>query len=268
MPEVTRDGVKLDYEVVGTGPPLILINGMGRDRTAWIFQKHPLSERFTLVLFDNRGCGKSDRPPEGYDIPTLTGDLKAVIEAAGFERIALMGISMGGMIAQYFAVTYPEMVSSLVFIATAAGKPGLKNLTPAFEEYVKSMPSMSPEERVMAGMKLILTPKYLEENRETIEALLPTTIENSASPEVYNMLLPAIKGFSVFDKLPTIKVPTLVIAGEKDEIVDPENTRALASAIPGAEEIIYPDIGHGPILERWEELNSEVLRFFADIKGE
>jgi pimeloyl-ACP methyl ester carboxylesterase len=264
MPQAERSGVKIDYEVVGSGPEVVLINGMGRDRNSWVMQKHALSEKCKLLLYDHRGCGKSDRPDDGYNIPDLVEDLKAVIDAAGFDKPTLMGLSMGGMIAQYFAVTYPDKVKSLVLISTAAGKTGLRNLTEVFEEYVNNMPNLTPEESIRNGLKLILTPEFIENNQETIDALIPGFIENSATPEVYNKLLPNLKDFSVYDKLKSINVPTLIMTGDIDAIIDYENTKALTAAIPGAKEIVYAGAGHGLTLERATELNAEAIRFLTN----
>lgn len=263
MPKVEIDGVNIDYEVIGSGPEVVLINGMGRDRNSWIMQRHALSQRFTLVLYDHRGCGKSDRPRGGYDIPTLVEDLKSVIEAAQLEKANLMGVSMGGMVAQSFAVTYPELVDRLVLISTAAGKPGLRNLSEQFERYVVDMPTYTPEERVTKGLKLIFSPEFVQKNKEMIDSLIPGLVENSAPPEVYNKLLPHLKDYSVYDRLKSIKAPALVLAGDKDTIVDCENTGVLARAIDGAEKKIYPGAGHGLILERAEELNGDVIDFLT-----
>jgi len=203
MPQAERNGIKIDYEVVSSGPEVVLVNGMGRDRNSWVMQKHALSEKYKLLLYDHRGYGKSDHPDDGYNIPDLVEDLKSVIDSAGFDKPSLMGISMGGMIAQYFAVTYPDMVKSLVLISTAAGKTGLRNLTEVFEEYVNNMSNFGPEERIKNGLTLILTPEFIE------------------------------------------------------------NTKVLTSAIPGANEIIYPGAGHGLILERATEVNAEAIRFLT-----
>ncbi|MBN1573478.1 MAG: alpha/beta hydrolase [Deltaproteobacteria bacterium] len=266
MPKVDRSGVKIDYEVVGTGKKeIVLINGMGRDRNSWIMQRHALSERFTLILYDHRGCGKSDSPKDGYDMPNLVEDLKSVIEAAGFKRPVLMGVSMGGIVAQSFAVTYPDSIGGLVLISTSAGKPGLGNLTKRFEQYVKDMPDCDPEERVKRGLTLIFSLEFVEKNREAIDALIPGFMESSASPEVYNELLPRLKDYSIYDKLNSIKVPVLVLAGDADAIVDPENTRELARVIPGAREIIYPGAGHGLVIERYEDLNRDVIDFISKL---
>ncbi len=267
MPKVDRNGIKIDYEVVGSGPKrIVLINGMGRDRNSWIMQRHALSERFTLLLYDHRGCGKSDRPKEGYDMPNLVVDLKSVMGAAWFKKPILMGVSMGGMVAQSFAVTYPDMLCGLVLVSTSAGKPGLGNLTNQFEQYVKNMPGCDPEERVKRGLKLIFSPEFVEKNKATIDVLVPGFIESSASPEVYNELLPRLKDFSVYDRLNGIKVPVLVLAGDADAIVDPENTREIARMITGAREVIYPGAGHGLVIERHEELNGDVIDFVSQLE--
>jgi pimeloyl-ACP methyl ester carboxylesterase len=263
MPKVERNGVNIDYEVIGSGPEVVLINGMGRDRNSWIMQRHALSQRFTLILYDHRGCGKSDRPKEGYDMPTLVEDLKSVIAAAGFEKVTLMGVSMGGMVAQSFAVTYPNLTDRLVLISTAAGKPGLKNLTEEFEQYVLDMPTFTPEERVTNGLKLIFSPEFVQKNENMIDALIPGLVENSASPEVYNKLLPRLRNHSVYERLKSIKAPALVVAGDKDAIVNCENSEELARAIAEAQKKIYPGAGHGLTLERAEELNGDIIDFLT-----
>src|ERR1044072_1532546 len=121
MPHTARDAVTLYWETHGTGDPLLLIMGLGVTLEGWNRLGPALAQHYQTILFDNRGTGRSDTPPGPYSIPDMAADAAAVLDAAAIDRAHVFGISMGGMIAQEFALRYPDRVRSLILGCTACG---------------------------------------------------------------------------------------------------------------------------------------------------
>ena len=121
MPHTSRDGVSLYWEERGAGDPLLLIMGLGVTLEGWSRLAAELADRYRIILFDNRGVGRSDVPPGPYAISTLAADVAAVLDAAGIDAAHVFGVSMGGMIAQEFALAYPSRVRSLILGCTTCG---------------------------------------------------------------------------------------------------------------------------------------------------
>ena len=118
-----HDGVQLAYEVRGEGEPLLMIHGLGYDRFGWGPLSDLLARDFKVVVFDNRGVGDSDVPEGPYAVSQMVADAVAVLDAAGIDRAHVFGVSLGGYIAQEFALTHPEKLKKLVLVSTAPGGP-------------------------------------------------------------------------------------------------------------------------------------------------
>jgi pimeloyl-ACP methyl ester carboxylesterase len=192
-------------------------------------------------MFDNRGVGRSDAPSGPYPVPTMARDALAVLEAAGLESAHVFGISMGGMIAQEIAITRPEQVRSLILGCTACGG---KEATPATENVMSVLAArafMTAEEGVWAMVPYIYdasTP------RERVKEDLAIRMRTFPKAESYMAQLMGVMAWSSFDRLGSIKAPTLIIQGESDELIPPENARVLAGAIPGARLVILEHASH------------------------
>src|SRR5436305_1514144 len=154
MPFAQANDTTLYYEVQGDGPNLALIEGVGYHTWMWYKQFPAFSRHFRTLIYDNRGVGLSDKPPGPYTHEQNADDLAALLDHLGWERTHVLGISMGGFIAQEFALKYPERLEKLVLVATAFGG---KNMVPVPPEAIKAMtpdPSLSPEERIRAAMPI------------------------------------------------------------------------------------------------------------------
>src|SRR5271155_5414484 len=123
MPFAENEGVKIYWEELGEGAPLLLIMGLGWASYLWHRTRPVVAQRYRTITLDNRGVGRSDAPAGPYPIPVMASDAAAVLDAAGVDRAHVYGISMGGMIAQEFALQYPNRVRSLILGCTAAGSP-------------------------------------------------------------------------------------------------------------------------------------------------
>src|SRR3954451_7644807 len=121
MPLAARDDTEIYWESTGAGAPVLLVMGLGMNATGWWRTVPVLAESFTVIAFDNRGVGRSARPPGPYTVAGMADDAVAVLDAAGAERAHVYGISLGGMIAQEIALRHPERVGCLVLGATTPG---------------------------------------------------------------------------------------------------------------------------------------------------
>ena len=130
MSQVLVNGVKLYYEIHGTGEPLLLIEGLGYASWSWFRQIEVLSDSYGVVCFDNRGVGKSDKPDIPYSIELMADDVARLLESLSIEKAHILGVSMGGYIAQKLAINYPQKVKSLVLGCTSFG--GSQSIPPAF----------------------------------------------------------------------------------------------------------------------------------------
>src|SRR5579859_5674192 len=120
MAFVENQGARIYWDEQGTGAPILLIMGLGATSDWWWRTRPPLTARYRTIALDNRGAGRSDVPPGPYSIPQMASDAAAVLDAAGIESAHVFGVSMGGMIAQEFALQHPQRVWSLILGCTAA----------------------------------------------------------------------------------------------------------------------------------------------------
>jgi pimeloyl-ACP methyl ester carboxylesterase len=246
--------LRIAYELRGTlrrrRPWLVLIQGMGLDRRGWEPVLRKLCRRFRLVLVDNRGTGHSDRPGGAFSVADMAGDVLAVLDAAGIARAHVLGMSLGGMVAQEVAITHPDRVDRLVLAGTTPGWP-----------LAYPMPAASV--RLIASAARL--PAEAARRRHTENALSAHTVRHR--PEVVNRLIErqgseradrgavsaqAVAGARYAGRLRQVRIRarTLVLHGGADTVVDPRNAQLLAGRIPDARLVIFPGLGH---LLFWED---------------
>jgi len=260
MPETTASGTKIYWEEAGSGDPLLLIMGLGYTHQMWHRSLPVMAERYRTIVFDNRGVGKSDVPSGPYTIAQMAGDAAAVLDAAGVKRTRVFGISMGGMIAQEFALAYPDRVESLVLGCTACGGRGAVPAAENVLQVLKARATMTPEEGAAAMVPYIYdssTP------RERIEEDLAIRRRTFATADGYMAQLQAILAWTSLDRLAGIHAPTLIIHGETDELVPPVNAAILASHIPGSRLVMLPNASHIFITDQPAASHREILAFLG-----
>ncbi|HLH02566.1 MAG TPA: alpha/beta fold hydrolase [Bryobacteraceae bacterium] len=234
MPYAMSDGVRLYWNEIGQGPPVLLIMGLSFTHEMWYRVVPVLRKRRRVILFDNRGVGRSDCPKGPYSIRQMARDAAAVLDAAGVPTAAVIGASMGGMIAQELALEYPERVSSLLLACTSYGGVVAKWPRPVF-------PRLGTSSREQAFLPMLYSKTT---PRERIEEDLRIQCACACSWLALWNQLSGILVWSSWRRLPQIHVPTMVIHGASDRLIPPENGRALASRIPGAQFRLIPDAGH------------------------
>lgn len=268
MPEIRHDGVTLHYEQHGDeGPPIILIMGLGGTVEAWGMQLPAFTRQHRVVVMDNRGAGRSDAPQRPWTIDDMAADTLAVMDAAGVERAAVLGVSMGGLIAEAVHQRAPERVSALV-IAASGPPPGDTAHVPAPPEVREAlaMDRHRHDRRTLLERMtpLFYHPRYRERVPDLVERLERFEARWPQPPHGYHNQLAAVLGHGgVMDRIGDIRVPTQIIHGVDDAVWPLANGERLAAAIPAARLAVLENTGHMLMIERARAFNQTVLDFLA-----
>lgn len=241
MPYAVNQGVRIYWDEQGQGEPILLVMGLGYTAHMWQRTRPRLAEHFRTIAFDNRGVGRSDTPAGPYPIGRMASDAAAVLDASEVQSAHLFGVSMGGMIAQEFALQYPGRVRSLILGCTAAGGPTAVRAEPEATQMLKARGGMTPDQAAEAALPFIYDS---ETPRERIEEDLAIRRPWLPRPESYIAQLEGILAWEACSRLPAIAVPTLVIHGENDRLVPAGNGKLIADRIPGAKLVLIPHASH------------------------
>ena len=258
LPYAISNGARIHWEERGAGDPLLLIMGLGYTHEMWHRTQPVLASRYRTIVFDNRGVGRSDVPPGPYTIAQMAADAAAVLDAAGVERAHVFGISMGGMIAQEFALSVPDRVNALVLGCTAPGGRGAVPAKDNVLQVLMARATMTPEEGAAAMCPFIYDAATPRARIEEDLAIRRRTYPTAAG---YLAQIQAIMAWTSLDRLSDIRARTLVIHGEADELVPPENARILARLIPGARLEMLPHASHIFPTDQPEISHRKILEF-------
>jgi len=260
MPFVENQGAKIYWDEQGSGAPLLLIMGLGYPSKAWYRTRPVLAQQYRTIALDNRGVGESDMPQGPYSIPLMASDAAAVLDAAGEESAHIFGISMGGMIAQEFALEYPRRVRSLILGCTGPGGPRAVRAEPEATQMLMNRGNMTREEAARAAQPFIYHPNtpqaLIEEDMEIRRPWFP-------HPAAYNAQLQGILAWEAWSRLPQITAPTLVVHGESDRLVPAGNGKLIAETIPGAKLVMLPGASHIFTTDQPQAAQHAILEFLA-----
>jgi pimeloyl-ACP methyl ester carboxylesterase len=270
LPFVDSKGTKIHYERSGEGEPLLLIMGYGLSSDAWN-PLLPLLAGYQAITFDNRGTGQSGPPDDDLTLHTLGDDAVAVLDDLHLRKAHVMGLSMGGMIAQAMAVDHPDRVASLVLGCTSPSPLRFIGDPEAGVQLFSGTMLMGsdPEAALDILIPLIFSEEFLRENpsiRDLARLLIgEAKLSEGAALAMMRAFGDISKGtmFDVTDRLGEIRVPTLVQHGTADRLVPVEAGRYIAAHIPGAEYQEFEGAGHIYSMERPAEAFPRVLGFLA-----
>ncbi len=256
MPRVASGDAELYYEVSGQGPAVVFAHGAGGNHASWWQQVPRFSEGHSVVTFDHRCFGRSSCPPEAFHPRHFSGDLLAILDAAGIQRAALVCQSMGGWTGLRTALEHPERVSCLVLADTPGGL-----LTPKVLEAAARIGAGAREEGIRGNAAL--APDYPARRPEMAHLYDQIGSFNRGFEPVLLARMFDAEGRVAAEALGGFRVPTLLLSGECDQLFPPEALREVAGLIPGAELRSFPGIGHSIYFEDAEAFNSVVAEFVS-----
>lgn len=262
MPKVKVDDIQVHYEVKGEGFPLIMIMGLGRNLDWWDPRMtQGLSKKYKTVMFDNRGAGRTDVSDRRLTIRQFADDTAGLMDALAISRAHVLGISMGGMIAQELVLNYPEKVEKLVLCSTTCG--GVESILPSQEVLdvlTTDISGLSAEEVARMFVPLFFTKDFIDNNPDFVELMARQSLKAPISGKAFRWQQNAIMRFNTYDRLSQIKAPTLVLRGKRDILVPPKNGSILAGAIPNAKLVNLEKSAHS-LAEDMEEVIHVITEF-------
>ncbi|MDS0284250.1 alpha/beta fold hydrolase [Haloarcula onubensis] len=266
MPTATNDGARLAYE--RSGPPdadsVVFVEGLGYGRWMWRWQRAALGNYDTIVP-DNRGTGDSDTPEGPYTIGEMAADLAAVLDDAGVDSAHVVGASMGGMIAQQFALDHGR-AESLTLLCTTPGGPEAVPTPEETQQRIFDVPEEYDErERRRYKMAPAMTDTFVGEHDDLLERIVDWRIESDAGEQALAWQAAAVEAFDVHDRLGDITAPTLLVHGTADRVVPVENGRLLADGLPDVEYLELDGAPHLLFIERADAVNEALRGFLADV---
>jgi len=284
MASVPANGITIEYEISGSGDPLLLIMGLGEQMTSWPdgFVAKLVEAGFQGIRFDNRDVGLSSQsnweppspvravasrivrrtPPAEYQLGDMAADAAGLLDALGIEAAHVVGVSMGGMIAQAMAIEHPAKVRSLTSIMSNTGDRThgvvAPSLLPKMARLTRQVDRERAVERSLEVNALISGPEFDADERR---AIAERNVARSFRPEAVARQTAAIMASpDRTEALANVQVPTLVVHGLLDRLVKPSGGMATARAVPGSRLVMYPDMGHDLPRSRWDELVGEIRR--------
>lgn len=261
--KLSTNGIEINYAIEGDGPVVTFSHSLGCNLSMWDAQAAALRGRYRVLRFDTRGHGQSGAPAGAYTLEQLAEDFHGLLQGLGIERTHFVGLSMGGMIGQVFALQYPEMVQSLVLCDTTSRYPAAA--APVWQDRIKTVEAKGMEPLVEPTLGRWFTAPF-RARRQDLMAQVGQMIRDTPA-QGYVGCCHAIPKINVTDRLGAVACPSLVIVGEEDPGTPVEMARDIHAALPSAELAILRSASHLSNLEQPEEFNRVLLRFLDKASG-
>jgi pimeloyl-ACP methyl ester carboxylesterase len=279
MPFANSNGLKLFYKMEGSGPPLLLIAGTGYGGATWYtgVAERFVREGFTVITYDHRGLGKSDKPDGMYSTRQFAADAAGLLKELDIDDVHVLGHSMGGRVAQWLALDYPERVRSLMLAASGPGE-----FDPNFK-VTRGIPLPAGEGMILKGYEgyirehiagpFFFTPEFAQENQDIVVRLADAFWANRGPLHHYLKHVIARQRHQTAERLQKIRCPTLVIVGDDDRVTGGtgnhlRQSQFLSENIPNSELKIVNDAAHAFFWEKPEEAIQAVVNFLQEHEAE
>ncbi len=257
--KITANGIDIRYEISGSGPCVTLAHSLATDLTLWDEIATALAQRFTVLRYDARGHGQTSAPQGPYDFPQLVGDLVGLLDALNIERTHFVGLSMGGMLGQHFALAAPQRLDKLVLVSTTSRIP--PEARALWDERIATARTQGMVAHVDATLARWFTAPYRSAHPEVMARVGALV---AATPVAgFAGWGGAICTLDVTDKLKAVCTPTLVVVGADDPGTPPALSQTIAATIPGAHLEIVPDASHQLVIEQAETFRRLLADFLA-----
>jgi 3-oxoadipate enol-lactonase len=261
--KLKANGMDINYEIEGDGPVVTFSHSLACNLSMWDEQVRALKGRYRVLRFDTRGHGQSGAPAGAYTLEQLGDDLKGLLDGLGITATHFVGLSMGGMIGQVFALKHPAMVQSLVLCDTTSRYPAAA--APVWEDRIKAVGAKGMEPMVAPTLERWFTAPFRARRRDLMERV-GTMIRSTPAPG-YIGCCHAIPKINVTERLRDVRCPALVIVGEEDPGTPVEMARDIHAALPAAELAILSRASHLSNLEQPEEFNRLLGGFLDKLSG-
>jgi pimeloyl-ACP methyl ester carboxylesterase len=262
MPHISSNGVNSYYEEHGSGEPLVLIMGFTVSSVGWHWNIPAFAQDFRTIVFDNRGVGQSDKPDAPYSMQMFAEDTAGLLDGLGVDKAHVFGISMGGMIAQEFALRYPERVKTLILGCTnCGGENAVLSKDPDVLNVLNNIESVDVQQAALAMTKVAVTPWFMQKHMDILLQMNQMSLQHPTPKHGMVRQMQSIQGHDTYARLPLISIPTLVVTGKEDGLVPPENSITLATRIPNADLALLSNASHLFNIEL-PEATAEVVKGF------
>jgi 3-oxoadipate enol-lactonase len=263
MPSIDRNGVKIHFEDLGSGPPVVLGHSILCSGEMWVRQIPRLAERYRVINIDQRGHGKSVPAATPYELRDMVEDVISVLDHLAIERAVWAGLSLGGMVAMHAATSHPDRVSALILLDTHAGK---ETTYKKLKYRAMSIGARAFGVRLFfpAVHPLLFGRTTLAENRALVDDW-KSRFEAIHVPSLATAVAALTRRPSILRELSGVQCPSLVVVGEEDASLPPPKSREIADALPNASLAVIPGAGHLSALEKPKEVTEVMLRFLDEL---
>jgi 3-oxoadipate enol-lactonase len=261
VPEITVGDHKVYHESHGQGEPLILIRGLGSNADHWYAQVSDFSKHYRVTTFDNRGIGRSGDPEGSFTIQDLAADTAALMDALEIASAHVLGVSLGGMIAQEMAIQYPRRVRGLILAVTHCGGAQQIRASPDIAETLRRLVVEGSVEARVRALEIFFAPATITERPQVVQEYAEVSMRYPAGVEILQRQMDAVAGHDTGDRLHRIAAATLVLTGAQDVLIPPANSALLAGRIPKAELLVVPGGGHQILIEQAQACNQTIIAF-------
>jgi len=256
MPLAKLNGVNINYHVEGQGEPLVMIMGFSGRRSGWIRQIPFFRKHYRVITLDNRGVGNSDKPPGPYSTRMMADDTLGLMDLLGIEKAHILGVSMGGMIAQELAINCPQRVMKLVLACTYARQDEMSGDTLEHRKFLR----LTPKQQVSAIVSQAFGKPFYRFIFGLLARVQINLVGSSSTVGIAGQS-EACRTHNTLDRLSLITAPTLVIVGTADRVINPVSSELIAGRIPNAKLVRIEGGSHCFSFEMKNEFNREVLNF-------
>lgn len=266
MPKASVNGIELCYEVQGQGEPLVLVTGLGGGRGGWFFQIRAFRKHYEVVTYDARGMGRSGGANTLCTTRMMADDAVGLMDHLAIERAHILGVSLGGMVAQEVAINCPQRVNKLVLASTTPGGGEVLEAHPELRAALglaEGSPARIDARKVDLGrlMGVLNSLAFNGAFYRLAVGRLATVYMKSVAAKGFVAQFEAALGHNTLDRVHLIQAPTLVIAGAADRLVSPRCSEVLASRIPHSKLVLVEGGSHTLVAEKRHRFNQEVLDF-------
>jgi 3-oxoadipate enol-lactonase len=261
--KISANGISINYRVEGpAGAPIVtLSHALAANLSMWDPQVSALASRYRVLRYDTRGHGGTGAPEGPYSVELLAEDARAFLQALGIQRTFFMGLSMGSMIGQMLALTWPEMLQGLILCESSSRTtPEMKSV---WDERIRLAQTQGMEAHAEPTIDRWFTPPFREKRRDVVDPV--RAMIRATDPTGYVGCIHAIKGLDLMDRLAAIQVPTLIMVGEEDPASPVASSRAIHERIQGSELVILKSAAHLSNMEQPEAFNRAVTSFLGRV---